>query len=233
MKTVPLSADRWAPARAALRTADPRMADLIAADPTLVPTSCSTAGRPTCGTRSSSTSSSNSCRWLRRERSWDGSRACRTGGCRRRQSCSQPTAARCDGSAFPARKPRTSRDLAERFFDGPPDLDRLQNLDDEAARTELMVKGLGRFTADGVLMFALRRPDIWPAANLALRRAVERVWDLSAPASIADIDAIGERFRPWRTLAALYLYRSGRREAQSVLIPLRTRAGTIACAGLS
>jgi DNA-3-methyladenine glycosylase II len=67
-----------------------------------------------------------------------------------------------------------------------------------------MVKGLGGFTADGPDV----RPapaDIWPAANLALRRAVERVWELSAPASLADIDAIGERFRPWRTLAALYL----------------------------
>ena len=98
------------------------------------------------------------------------------------------------------------RDLAERLFDGRLDLDRLRNLDDEAARTELMVKDLVRFTADGVLMLALRRPDIWPAADLALRRAVERVWRLDAPASLADIDAIGERFRPWRTLAALYLY---------------------------
>jgi DNA-3-methyladenine glycosylase II len=77
----------------------------------------------------------------------------------------------------------------------------------------MQVKGLGRFTADGVLMLALRRPDIWPAAGLALRRAVERVWRLDAPASLADIDPIGERFRPWRTLAALYLYRSDRREA--------------------
>ena len=62
-------------------------------------------------------------------------------------------------------------------------------------------------------MLALRRPDIWPAADLALRRAVERVWELNAPASFADVDAIGDRFRPWRALAALYLYRSGRKEA--------------------
>jgi DNA-3-methyladenine glycosylase II len=98
------------------------------------------------------------------------------------------------------------RDLAGRLFDGRLDLNRLPNLDEEAARTEFMqVKGVGRFTADGV-MLALRRPDIWPAADLALRREVERVWRLDAPASLADIDAIGERFRPWQTLAALYLY---------------------------
>ena len=57
-------------------------------------------------------------------------------------------------------------------------------------------------------MLALRRQDVWPAADLALRRAVERIWELEAPASLAEVDALGERFRPWRTLAAAYLYRS-------------------------
>src|SRR5581483_6463543 len=106
------------------------------------------------------------------------------------------------------------RDLAERLGDGRLDLEWLRNLSDDEARAELtQVKGVGRFTADGVLMLALRRPDIWPAADLALRRAVERVWALDAPASVADIDVIGDRFRPLRTLAALYLYRSGSRTA--------------------
>ena len=103
-------------------------------------------------------------------------------------------------------------DLAARLEDGRLDLERLRTLDDDEARTELtQVKGVGRFTADGVLMLALRRPDVWPAADLALRRAVERVWGLDAPASIAQVDALGERFRPWRTLAAAYLYSSARR----------------------
>jgi DNA-3-methyladenine glycosylase II len=100
-------------------------------------------------------------------------------------------------------------DLAARLVDGRLDLERLRTLDDDAARAELVqVKGVGRFTAEGVLMLALRRPDVWPAADLALRRAVERVWGLAAPASVEEIDALGERFRPWRTLAAAYLYRS-------------------------
>ena len=100
-------------------------------------------------------------------------------------------------------------DLAARLEDGRLDLERLRALGDDDARTELtQVKGVGRFTADGVLMVALRRPDVWPAADLALRRAVERVWGLDAPASVAEVDALGDRFRPWRTLAAVYLYRS-------------------------
>jgi DNA-3-methyladenine glycosylase II len=100
-------------------------------------------------------------------------------------------------------------DLAARLLDGRLDFEQLETLDDDAARAALtQVKGVGRFTADGVLMLAMRRPDIWPAADLALRRAVERIWELEPPASIAEVDALGERFRPWRTLAAAYLYRS-------------------------
>jgi DNA-3-methyladenine glycosylase II len=97
-------------------------------------------------------------------------------------------------------------DLAACLVDGRIDLERLRALDDDAARKELtQAKGVGRFTADGVLMLSLRRRDIWPAGDLALRRAVARVWGLDGPLSVADVDALGERFRPWRTLAAVYL----------------------------
>jgi DNA-3-methyladenine glycosylase II len=98
------------------------------------------------------------------------------------------------------------RDLAARMVDGRLDLERLRALDDDAARNELIqAKGVGRFTADGVLMLTLRRQDIWPAADLALRRAAARIWGLDGPLSVAGVDALGERFQPWRTLAAVYL----------------------------
>jgi DNA-3-methyladenine glycosylase II len=58
-------------------------------------------------------------------------------------------------------------------------------------------------------MLALRRPDVWPAADLAFRHAVERVWGLDSPATVEQVDGFGERFRPWRTLAASYLYSTG------------------------
>jgi DNA-3-methyladenine glycosylase II len=100
-------------------------------------------------------------------------------------------------------------DLAARLEDGRLDLDRLSTLDDDAARTALTeVKGVGRFTADGVLLLALRRPDVWPAADLAFRRSVQRIWGLDPPASVEQVDALGERFRPWRTLAAAYIFSS-------------------------
>jgi DNA-3-methyladenine glycosylase II len=57
-------------------------------------------------------------------------------------------------------------------------------------------------------MLALRRTDVWPAADLAFRHAVEHVWGLDPPASVQQVDGVGEHFRPWRTLAAAYLYSS-------------------------
>ncbi len=98
------------------------------------------------------------------------------------------------------------RDLAARLADGRLDLERLRALDDDAARAELtQIKGVGRFTADGVLLLTLRRQDVWPAADLALRRAVGKVWALVPPPTLRETDALGEQFRPWRTLAAIYL----------------------------
>jgi DNA-3-methyladenine glycosylase II len=223
MVKVPPSADSWAAARASLRTADPVMASLIDADPTLDPDTVLD-GWPTglwdalvFNVVGQQLSVAATRAILARLRAVHDGRL--------------PTAAELLATDTEAlrriglsrAKILYLRDLAERLSDGRLDLERLRNLDDDAARTKLMqVKGVGRFTADGVLMLALRRPDIWPAADLALRRAVERVWELDAPASLADIDAIGDRFRPWRTLAALYL---SIRSQRGVEYPAANRGG--------
>jgi DNA-3-methyladenine glycosylase II len=204
---VPTS-DRWAAGREVLR-ADPRMAALVDADPELDPDRL-VGGLPTdlwgalvFQVIGQQLSRAAAAAILARLEALHGDRL--------------PTPAELlDTDSETLRRIGLSRakavylhDLAARLVDGRLDLERLRKLDDDAARTELTeVKGVGRFTADGVLMLALRRPDVWPAADLALRRAVERVWELDAPASVAQVDAVGERFRPWRTLAAVYLYRS-------------------------
>jgi DNA-3-methyladenine glycosylase II len=216
MKASSLSVDAFAEAKAALRAADPRMAELVEADPITDPNAVLD-GLPT------DLWSALVFQVVGQQLSVAATRAILA----RLESLSGgslPTPAELlalksetlRGIGLSRAKAVYLRDLAERLSDGRLDLGRLQNLDDDAARVELMqVKGVGRFTADGVLMVALRRPDVWPAADLALRRAVERVWGLDPPASIADVDAIGERFRPWRTLAAVYLYRSRRRATQA------------------
>jgi DNA-3-methyladenine glycosylase II len=201
--------DRWASGRRGLRAADPRMAELIEADPGLDPDALFDGwpsdlwGALVLQVIGQQLSRAAAAAILGRLETLHGSRL--------------PTPAELlDTDAETLRRIGLSRakavylhDLAARLEDGRLDLERLRTLDDDEARDELtQVKGVGRFTADGVLMLALRRPDIWPAADLALRRAVERVWALDAPASVAQVDALGERFRPWRTLAAAYLYRS-------------------------
>jgi DNA-3-methyladenine glycosylase II len=201
--------DRWAPGRKALRAADPRMAALVEAEPGLDPDGLFDGlpsdlwGALVLQVIGQQLSLASAAAILGRLDALHGGRL--------------PTPAellRTDadtlrGIGLSRAKSVYLHDLAARLEDGRLDLDRLQTLDDDAARTELtQVKGVGRFTADGVLMLALRRQDVWPAADLALRRAVERVWGLDAPASVEEVDALGERFRPWRTLAAAYLYRT-------------------------
>jgi DNA-3-methyladenine glycosylase II len=214
MEASPLTVERWAAAKKALRAADPRMAELVDADPTLDP-DAALEGLPTnvwdalvfqvVGQQLSVAATRAILARLE---------ALHDGRLPTPAELVTTDAETLRGIGLSRAKAVYLHDLAERLLDGRLDLEQLRSLDDEAARAELMqVKGVGRFTADGVLMLALRRPDVWPAADLALRRAVERVWELEAPASLADVDAIGERFRPWRTLAAVYLYRSRRRAA--------------------
>jgi DNA-3-methyladenine glycosylase II len=201
--------DRWAAGRALLRSADPRMAELVDAEPGLDPDRLFDRlpsdlwGALVLQVIGQQLSLAAAAAILTRLEALRGGR--------------MPTPAELRATdAETLRRIGMSRakaaylhDLAARLEDGRLDLDRLLTLDDDRARAALTeVKGVGRFTADGVLMLALRRPDVWPAADLALRRAVERVWRLDPPASVQQVDELGERFRPWRTLAAAYLYSS-------------------------
>jgi DNA-3-methyladenine glycosylase II len=201
--------DRWAAGRAVLRAADPRMATLVDADPALDPDSLLDGlphdlwGALVLQVIGQQLSLAAAAAIAARLEALHGGRL---------PTPAELLATDSDalrGIGLSRAKAVYLHDLAARMEDGRLDLERLRALDDDTARTELtQVKGVGRFTAEGVLMLALQRQDVWPAADLALRRAVERVWRLDPPASVADVDAIGERFRPWRTLAAVYLYRT-------------------------
>jgi DNA-3-methyladenine glycosylase II len=209
-----MSADRWAPGRAVLRAADPRMAALVDADPGLDPDALFDGwpsdlwGALVLQVLGQQLSRAAAAAILARLEALHG------GGLPTPGELLATDAETLRRIGLSRAKAIYLHDLAARLVDGRLDLEQLRTLDDDAARAELVqVKGVGRFTADGVLMLALRRPDVWPAADLALRRAVERTWGLAAPASVADVDGLGERFRPWRTLAAVYLYRSLRSRA--------------------
>ena len=101
------------------------------------------------------------------------------------------------------------RSLAEHVVEGRLDLDRLMELpDDEVIRELTAVKGIGEWTAHMFLMFTLHRPDVLPVGDLGVRNAVQRAYALEAPPSPADLTALAEPWRPHRTRASLYLWRS-------------------------
>ncbi len=101
------------------------------------------------------------------------------------------------------------RSLAEHVLGGSLELDRLGRLPDDQVIAELVaVKGLGEWSAHMFLMFQLQRPDVLPVGDLGIRRAVMRAYGLEALPAAAQLTEIGEPWRPYRTLACLFLWRS-------------------------
>ena len=100
------------------------------------------------------------------------------------------------------------RDLAHRVHLGELELDILHELaDEEVAARITAVKGLGQWSADMFLMFHLRRPDVLPVGDLGIRRAVEKAYGLPALPEADDLRTLAAPWRPWRTLACLYLWK--------------------------
>lgn len=104
-------------------------------------------------------------------------------------------------------KTASLRSLAENIISGELDLDRLPDLPDEEIITKLStVRGIGRWTAQMYLMFSLQRPDILPVGDVELRRMVERAYGLPGLPTPAELEQIAEPWRPYRTLASVYLW---------------------------
>ncbi|HEX6958832.1 MAG TPA: DNA-3-methyladenine glycosylase 2 family protein [Ferrovibrio sp.] len=100
------------------------------------------------------------------------------------------------------------RHLARAVKKGELDLALLPKLEDHAAIEMLTaVKGIGRWTAEIFLLFALDRPDIWPAHDLALQEAAKRLFGLAKRPSVREMDAMAEHWRPYRGIASRLLWR--------------------------
>jgi DNA-3-methyladenine glycosylase II len=101
------------------------------------------------------------------------------------------------------------RSLAEHVLDGSLELERLDELPDEEVIAELVaVRGLGVWSAHMFLMFHLQRPDVLPVGDLGIRRAVMMRYGLDELPGAGQLTAIAEPWRPYRTLACRYLWRS-------------------------
>jgi DNA-3-methyladenine glycosylase II len=101
------------------------------------------------------------------------------------------------------------RDLASKVSSGHLPLDSLHELDDEAVIDAIVqVKGLGRWSAEMFLMFRLRRPDVLPVDDLGIVNAIQRLYGLRKRPKADRIRKIAEAWKPYRTVACWYLWRS-------------------------
>jgi DNA-3-methyladenine glycosylase II len=106
-------------------------------------------------------------------------------------------------------KVRYLRSLAEHVIDGSLDLNALDAMSDEEVMAALTaISGIGPWSAQVYMMFHLGRPDVVAAGDLGIRRAVMVRYGLPEMPSPAAVDEIAEAWRPYRTLASRYLWRS-------------------------
>ena len=101
--------------------------------------------------------------------------------------------------------------LAQHVLAGDIHNDRLDKLPDDEVRRQLTSsKGIGPWSADMFLLIDLRRPDVLPTGDLGIRSAVQRLYRLDHLPTPKEVAAIGEKWRPNRSLASFYLWASGR-----------------------
>lgn len=133
-----------------------------------------------------------------------------------------PEELRIDGVS--RQKDRYLRALATAVQTGDLELEALGELPDEEVRRELMaLPGIGLWTADVYLLACLNRPDLWPVGDRALQVAVAEALGLDVVPVRDELEAIGERWRPYRSTAARllwhgYLERRGRVETPADLL---------------
>jgi DNA-3-methyladenine glycosylase II len=108
---------------------------------------------------------------------------------------------------FSRQKASYVRDIAQEILAGKLYLDDIESMDNDQARNRLMeLRGVGPWTADTYLLFALRRSDAWPSGDLALEKAVHELKRLSTNPSTIVVDNIADNWKPWRAVAARILW---------------------------
>ncbi len=124
-------------------------------------------------------------------------------------------------AGFSRQKISYALDLADAIVEGRLDLDGMKDLEDEAAIEALIaIKGIGRWTAEIYLLFALHRPDVWPAADLALAVAVQRLHNLEERPVGRRAYEVVEHWRPWRGAAAHLMWKAYHHYSRRVGAPI-------------
>jgi DNA-3-methyladenine glycosylase II len=101
------------------------------------------------------------------------------------------------------------KDLARHVASGELDLEHISQMEDEEIIKELVaVKGIGRWTAEMFLIFSLARPDVMAVDDYGLQVAMQRLYNLATLPKPTAMREIAEPWRPYRSYASLYLWRS-------------------------
>jgi len=107
------------------------------------------------------------------------------------------------------RKTEYIADLAQHFVDGKIHVHRWPRMSDEEIIAELVeVRGIGRWTAEMFLIFNLLRPDVFPLDDLGLQKGIRVAYFKGRKISLNRMKKIGDTWRPWRSVATWYLWRS-------------------------
>jgi DNA-3-methyladenine glycosylase II len=107
------------------------------------------------------------------------------------------------------RKTEYIADLAQHFVDGAIHQHRWPQMPDEEIIAELVaVRGIGRWTAEMFLIFNLLRPDVFPLDDLGLQKGIRMSYFKGRKVSLRTMKRLGETWRPWRSVATWYLWRS-------------------------
>ncbi len=113
------------------------------------------------------------------------------------------------GAGLSAAKAASIRDLAEKVDEGLVELDRVAKLpDEEVVRELVLVRGIGEWTAHMFLMFQVGRLDVWPTLDFGVRAGYARLYGLDPAPTPKQLEPLGDRFRPYRSLVAWYCWRA-------------------------
>jgi len=118
------------------------------------------------------------------------------------------------------------QDLAAKVLDGTVLLNPRQlarESDTEITARLTTVRGIGKWSAEMFLMFQLRRLDIWPTGDLAVRKGYGLAWGIPTPAT-KQLDALGEPYHPYRSIVAWYCWRAAQLYAGSAATELTAQA---------
>ncbi|MEW6251720.1 MAG: DNA-3-methyladenine glycosylase 2 family protein [Planctomycetota bacterium] len=137
---------------------------------------------------------------------------CRDG---RRRAAPTPNAilavsdVRLRAAGLSRQKVRYVRNIAEAFAARRLTAARLRRMsDEEVIDAVTQLKGVGRWTAEMLLIFCLERPDVWPVDDLGVRLAVAKLLGLPTTPAAREIVTVAEAWRPYRSVATWYLWRS-------------------------